>query len=73
LTARVTIRAGTVVDYSDPIFIIGNSFDQRIKGTLGITGLYPFRDLIDGGVWHLDVGLLHPEAEEGFNGLTVRQ
>ena len=73
MTVRVTIRAGTDVDYSDPVIILGDIIDQRIKGTLGITGLYPFRDLIDGGVWHLDVGLLHPEAVEGFNGLTVRQ
>jgi len=24
-------------------------------------------------VWHLDVGLSHPEAEVGFKGLAVRQ
>ena len=24
-------------------------------------------------VWHLDVGLSHPDAEKGFKGLAVRQ
>ena len=46
---------------------------QRIKGTPGITGLSLSRDPIDGVVWHLDVGLSHPEAEAGFKGLAVRQ
>jgi len=46
---------------------------QRIKGTPGITGLLFLRDHIDEIVWHRDVGLSHPEAEQGFKGLTVRQ
>ena len=46
---------------------------QRIKGTPGITGLSLSRDPIDGVVWHLDVGLSHPETEVGFKGLAVRQ
>lgn len=54
-------------------FLEGIGIDQRIKGTPGITGLYFFRAQINGNVWHLDVGSPHPEAEEGFKGLTVRQ
>jgi len=46
---------------------------QRIKGTPGITGLLFLRDHIDEIVWHLDVGLTHPETVFGFKGLAVRQ
>jgi hypothetical protein len=46
---------------------------QKIKGTLGITGLLFLTDLIDRTNWHLDVGLSHPEAENGFNGSAVRR
>jgi len=73
LTVRKTIQAGTKVDYSDPVYFKGKFADQRIKGTLGITGLYPFRDLIDGGLWHLDVVSTHPGIVEDSKGLTVRQ
>jgi len=45
---------------------------QRIKGTLGITGLYFLRVHIDKNVWHLDVGLAHPEGAIAFKGKTVR-
>jgi len=31
------------------------------------------RVLIDGVVWHLDVGSSHPEAAEGFKGSAVRR
>jgi len=34
--------------------------DQRIKGTLGITGLWTLRVPIKEFVWHLDVGSSHP-------------
>ena len=46
---------------------------HRTKGTLGITGLSPFRVPIDGGVRHLDVGLSHPGAERGSKGSAVRR
>src|SRR2546422_10804819 len=46
---------------------------QRIKGTLGITGLSRPRVHIDGAVWHLDVGLSHPGAGEGPKGPAVRR
>jgi hypothetical protein len=46
---------------------------KRIKSTLGITGLLLFRVLIDGVVWHLDVGLSYPEAVGGFKGSAVRR
>ena len=39
LTARATARAGTKVGLSDPVVISGNAIAQRIKATLGITGL----------------------------------
>ncbi len=42
---------------------------QRIKATLGITGLSLPRAHIDGGVWHLDVGSSHPGAVAGPQGL----
>ena len=72
LTARVTTRAGTKVGLSDPVVISGNAIAQRIKATLGITGLSPPRVHIDGEVWHLDVGSSHPVAEVGPKGWAVR-
>ena len=51
----------------------GIAVAQRIKATLGITGLSPPRVHIDGEVWHLDVGSSHPGAEVGSKGLAVRQ
>ena len=39
LTARPTGRAGTKVGLSDPVVLSGNAIAQRIKATLGITGL----------------------------------
>ena len=59
--------------HSDPIILNGKVIAQRIKGTLGITGLCFFRALIDGIVWHLDVGSSHPGAEEGSKGTAVRR
>jgi hypothetical protein len=49
-------------------FFKDKNIDQRIKGTLGITGLYFFRVLIIGNVWHLDVGSSCPRAEDGSKG-----
>ena len=72
LTARATVRAGTKVGLSDPVVISGNAIAQRIKATLGITGLSPPRVHIDGEVWHLDVGSSHPGAEVGPKGWAVR-
>ena len=72
LTARSTDRAGTKVGLSDPVVISGNAIAQRIKATLGITGLSPPRVHIDGEVWHLDVGSSHPGAEVGPKGWAVR-
>ena len=72
LTARSTDRAGTKVGLSDPVVISGNAIAQRIKATLGITGLSPPRVHIDGEVWHLDVGSSHPGAVFGPKGLAVR-
>ena len=45
---------------------------QKIIGTPGITGLPLFRVPIDGEIWHLDVGLLRPRAENGSKGMAVR-
>ena len=72
LTARHTGRAGTKVGLSDPVVIRGNAIAQRIKATLGITGLSPPRVHIDGEVWHLDVGSSHPGAGVGPKGWAVR-
>lgn len=41
LTARPTSRAGTKVGLSDPVVPHGRAIAQRIKATLGITGLSP--------------------------------
>ncbi len=69
MTARSTTRAGTKVGLSDPVVIRGRAIAQRIKATLGITGLSPPRVHIDGEVWHLDVGSSHPGAVVGPKGL----
>ena len=69
LTARRTGRAGTKVGLSDPVVESGIAIAQRIKATLGITGLSLPRVHIDGEVWHLDVGSSHPGAwrrSQGF-------
>ena len=72
LTARHTGRADTKVGLSDPVVPSGRAIAQRIKATLGITGLSPPRVHIDGEVWHLDVGSSHPGAEVGPKGWAVR-
>ena len=73
LTARRTGRAGTKVGLSDPVEESGIAIAQRIKATLGITGLSLPRVHIDGEVWHLDVGSSHPGAEVGPKGSAVRR
>ena len=72
LTARPTSRADTKVGHSDPVALHGRAIAQRIKATLGITGLSPPRVHIDGEVWHLDVGSSHPGAEVRSKGWAVR-
>ena len=62
LIVRVTTRANAKAGLSDPMVVSGNARAQRIKVTLGITGLSPPRVHIDGEVWHLDVGSSHPGA-----------
>ena len=59
----------TKVGLSDPAVPYGRAVAQRIKATLGITGLSPPRVHIDGEVWHLDVGSSHPGAVVGPKGL----
>src|SRR5207247_10897167 len=73
LTASAPARAGRKVGVSDPVRPCGRVIAQRIKGTLGITGLSRPRVHIDGAVWHLDVGLSHPGAGEGPKGPAVRR
>ena len=73
MIARPTSRASTKVGLSDPAVESGIAVAQRIKATLGITGLSPPRVHIDGEVWHLDVGSSHPGAVFGPKGLAVRQ
>ena len=72
LTASQTRRAGTKVGLSDPVAPCGRAIAQRIKATLGITGLSLPRVHIDGEVWHLDVGSSHPGAGVGPKGWAVR-
>ena len=72
LTATPTGGAGTKVGLSDPVAVSGNAIAQRIKATLGITGLSLPRVHIDGVVWHLDVGSSHPGAVVGPKGWAVR-
>ena len=72
LTARQTSRAGTKVGVSDLTVPRGRAVTQRIKATLGITGLSLPRVHIDGVVWHLDVGSSHPGAVAGPKGWAVR-
>ena len=73
MTARPTGRADAKAGLSDPAVADGSAVAQRIKGTLGITGLFPPRVHIDGEVWHLDVGSSHPGAGEGPKGSAVRR
>src|SRR4026208_2179868 len=72
LTARLTSRAETKVGHSDPVVPRGRAIAQRIKGTLGITGLSPPRVHINGAAWHLDVGSSHPGVVVGPKGWAVR-
>ena len=72
MTATPTGGAGTKVGLSDPVVLSGNAIAQRIKATLGITGLSLPRVHIDGGVWHLAVGSSHPGAGVGPKGWAVR-
>ena len=69
---RQTSRSGTKVGLSDPVAPHGRAIAQRIKATLGITGLSLPRVHIDGEVWHLDVGSSHPGAGVGPKGWAVR-
>ena len=69
---RLTGRAGTKVGLSDPMAARGSAIAQRIKVTLGITGLSPPRVHIDGEVWHLDVGSSQPGAVVRPKGWAVR-
>ena len=73
MTARQTSRAETKAGLRDQVVPSGRAIAQRIKATLGITGLSPPRVHIDGEVWHLDVGSSHPGAVVGPKGLAVRQ
>ena len=69
---RPTSQTETKVGLSDLAILSGKVVTQRIKVTLGITGLSPPRVHIDGEVWHLDVGSSHPGAGEGPKGMAVR-
>ena len=73
MTASQTRRAETKVGLSDPVVDCGIAIAQRIKATLGITGLSLPRVHIDGEVWHLDVGSSHPGAGAGSKGSAVRR
>ena len=69
---RPTSQTETKVGLSDLAILSGKVVTQRIKVTLGITGLSPPRVHIDGEVWHLDVGSSHPGAVVRPKGWAVR-
>ena len=72
---RHTSRTGAKAGYSDPVVLHGRAIAQRIKVTIGITGLSPPRVHIDGEVWHLDVGSSHPgrrETVRSISGIRAR-
>ena len=72
MTVTPTGGAGRKLGLSDPVVESGIAIAQRIKATLGITGLSLPRVHIDGVVWHLDVGSSHPGAGAGPKGWAVR-
>jgi len=59
--------------YIEPVLNIGYIIEHRLKGTLGITGWWILRVLIDEFVWHLDVDLSHPSGEQSTKGSAVRR
>lgn len=59
--------------HNDPCIQNGMVQEQRIKATLGITGSFRVRDLIDHEVCHLDVDSTYPPGVEDWKGLAVRQ
>ena len=61
------------ISLKDLVLLYGQSINQRIKGTLGITGLFCEKVLIGRKDWHLDVGSSHPSAEYGWKGFAVRK
>jgi hypothetical protein len=63
---------GVSAGHSDPLFFSKKNNAQKIKGTLGITGSPLIRVRIYSRIWHLDVGLFYPGAENGSKGLAVR-
>ena len=66
-------KGNEVACYIEPIHYIGILIDLRIKGTLGITGLWILRVPINKFVWHLDVDSSRPSGEYTTKGLAVRQ
>lgn len=60
------------VGSSDLVSPRGRDITYRIKGTLGITGLFSFRVHIDGKGWHLDVDSAYPGGVAAPKGATVR-
>ncbi len=57
---------------SDPVVPHGRAIAQRIKATLGITGLSPPEFTSTGRVWHvIDVGSSHPGAVVRSQGLGL--
>ena len=70
----MTIYIGIVkISLIDPVFFYGKNIDQRIKGTLGITGLLCGKVLIGRIDWHLDVGSSHSAVGYDSKGFAVRE
>ena len=70
--AGIHFRSPKGVGSSDLVLPRGRDITYRIKGTLGITGLFSFRVPIDGKGWHLDVDSAYPGGEAAPKGATVR-
>ncbi len=60
-------RAGAKAGHSDPVVLNGRAIAQRIKRYSGDNRADNAQEvhIIDGGVWHLDVGSSHPGAAVG--------
>jgi len=72
LTELKIFSSGTNVGLNEPFFILELNYEQQLKNTPGITGLYNLIVLIDNYVWHLDVDLSYPHIAEDIKGLAVR-
>jgi hypothetical protein len=72
LTGLLLNRPGTCCRAYWTVITYEVYYEQQLKNTPGITGLYNLIALIDNYVWHLDVDLSFPNIEDDIKGLAVR-